>query len=115
MMATQERQQYYMKSRLVTKPSIDMKIKHYFALIEGHLYPCNVVSERNGKVATKHDTIPTGVGYPLTEKEHRDPWLHRNPSMPLLVNNLVWLPKEAVKTAVEWYTLGYKINAADNK
>ena len=105
MMATQERQQYYMKT----------KIKHYFALIEGHLYPCNVVNERNGKVATKHDTIPTGVGYPLTEKEHRDPWLHRNPSTPLLVNNLVWLPKEVVKTAVEWYTLGYKINAADNK
>ena len=34
---------------------------------------------------------------------------------PLLVNNLVWVIKEDVKTAVEWYTLGYKINAADNE
>jgi len=102
-----------MKGRLVIKPSIDMKIKHYFALIEGHLYPCNVVGERNGKVATKHDTIPPKVGYPLTEKEHRH--FNENPTTPILVNNLVWLPKEAVKTAVEWYTLGYKINAANNK
>ena len=113
MMAIQERQQYCMKGRLVTKPSIDMKIKHYFALINGNFYPCNVIGERNGKVATKHDTIPPEVGYPLTEKEHRH--FNENPTIPILVNNLVWLPKEAVKTAVEWYTLGYKINAADNK
>ena len=30
-----------------------------------------MIGERNGKVATKHDTIPPEVGYPLTEKEHR--------------------------------------------
>tara|TARA_Y100000310_G_scaffold302942_1_gene340808 strand:- start:1124 stop:1369 length:246 start_codon:yes stop_codon:yes gene_type:complete len=79
-----------------------------FALIDKNLYTCNVVSERNGKVAIKNNldmTAYNGVAkpYPL------------NPTTPVLVNNLVWLPKEDVKTAVEWFTLGYKINIKKEK